>query len=307
RLLLADLLLLLLDLLLLRLLFTRRLLLAIRLAPLIACCLLIHLVLLLLTRGLLLATLRRSLVLGPHHGPMVLRLSVVRPVPVLANPVGMVGGNPVRVLVVPPLAVMPVVLGVVGAVLVKPLRIPRYPIRVIGVEEVRIVLMPPVGILPVAAAVVVAIFGEPERVHHGPFRMIGVEPHDVVLMPPSRAVPDVIIVVRAPSGFSRSSVVAWAGIAGTVLRERRCCDRERHNRAKQGNHISQFVFHQFHSHRRQYRETGVVPYGPLQALFPVDLRWSSETWSKASGKATVGLDQGRTRFLYQFQLTGYYI
>ena len=86
---------------------------------------------------------------------------MIRPVWVLANPVGMVSGNPVRVLVVPPLAVMPVVLGVVVAVLNKPLRIPRYPIRMIGVEEVRIVLMPPVGVAPGPVVVVVTIFVEP--------------------------------------------------------------------------------------------------------------------------------------------------
>jgi hypothetical protein len=55
--------------------------LAIRLVPLVAA-ILIHLPLLI--RGLLLAILLTSLVLGPHHGPVVLRLSVIHPVLVLA-------------------------------------------------------------------------------------------------------------------------------------------------------------------------------------------------------------------------------
>jgi hypothetical protein len=66
--------------------------------------------LLLLMKGLLLANPDISQVLSPHHGPVILELSVSRPVLVLADPVGVVGGNPVGVLVVPPLAVMPVVL-----------------------------------------------------------------------------------------------------------------------------------------------------------------------------------------------------
>jgi hypothetical protein len=36
---------------------------------------------------------------------------------------------------------------------------------------------------------------------------------------------------------------------------------------------------------------------PVQALLSDALGWSSGTWSKASGRATVGLDQIRTRFL----------
>src|SRR5208337_5266744 len=104
----------------------------------------------------------------------------------------------------------------------------------IGVEEVRIVLMPPICVLPVAVVVVVAILGEPQRVHEAPLRMIGVEPHDVVLMPPAGAAPGVVTIVSAPSGLSRSAVIARAVItlaaiaragtfvagAGAILRER---------------------------------------------------------------------------------------
>src|SRR6202167_1330121 len=80
----------------------------------------------------LLASTRRALVLGPHHGSRHIWLGVIRPVAVLADPVGMVGGNPARILVVPPLTVMPVVLPVVRAVGVAPVRIPRTPVGMFG-------------------------------------------------------------------------------------------------------------------------------------------------------------------------------
>src|SRR6202035_2088309 len=82
----------------------------------------------------------------------------------------------------------------------------------IGVEEIRIVLMPPVGVVPVVVVVVVAILVEPTRVHRGPLRMIAVEPHNLMLMPPSRAMPAVVVVVSAPSGLSRSAVVAGSAV-----------------------------------------------------------------------------------------------
>ena len=44
-------------------------------------------------------------------------------------------------------------------------------------------------------------------------------------------------------------------------------------------------------------------YRPLaRSLGPHTLDWSSETWSKASERATVGLDQIRTRFFYRLRL-----
>lgn len=79
---------------------------------------------LLFARRLLLASLLVPFVLGPHHGSMVLWLGMIRPVLMLANPVWMVGGNPTRILIVPPLAIMPVALGVVGAILIAPIRLP---------------------------------------------------------------------------------------------------------------------------------------------------------------------------------------
>jgi hypothetical protein len=41
----------------------------------------------------------------------------------------------------------------------------------------------------------------------------------------------------------------------------------------------------------------VVPYELSRAFPSYDLCWSSGTWSKASERATVGLDQSRTRFI----------
>ena len=108
-------------------LFARRLLLANRLASLIVRRLLSAIAMInlfRLNRGLLLMILLISQVLGPHHGPVILRLRMLRPILVLANPVGMISGHPVRILIVPPLAVVPVVLGVVSAVLVPPIRLP---------------------------------------------------------------------------------------------------------------------------------------------------------------------------------------
>jgi len=105
--------------------------------------------------------LLRSEVFGPHRGAMVLRLGMIRPVSMLAYPVGMVSRNPVRVLVVPPFAVVPVVLRVVGAILIAPIRLPGNPLGMIGVKEVRIVLMPPVGVMPLVVVVVVAILAAP--------------------------------------------------------------------------------------------------------------------------------------------------
>src|SRR5271154_3023961 len=171
----------------------------------------------------------------------------------------------------------------------------------IGVEEIRIVLMPPICVLPGAVVVVVAILGEPERVHEAPLRMIGVEPHDVVLMPPAGAAPGVITIVSAPSGLSRSAVVARAVIAGAgaILRERRRRDRERENSTRQGDRVAQSLF-QFHFHKRQIPRDRSSR-ADLLKPYVVDLRWSSGTWSKASGRTTVGPDQSRTRIIYRFR------
>jgi hypothetical protein len=77
-----------------------------------------------LSRCLHRVALGAALVHGAHHGPMIIWLRVSHPVAVLAQPVGMVGLNPGRVLIVPPLAVVPVVLRVVGAVGVVPTGLP---------------------------------------------------------------------------------------------------------------------------------------------------------------------------------------
>ena len=59
-----------------------------------------------------------------HRRAIVLELGMIHPVTMLAEPVGMIGGDPVRVLVVPPLSVMPVMLRVVGAVRIAPVGLP---------------------------------------------------------------------------------------------------------------------------------------------------------------------------------------
>src|SRR5208282_3518331 len=75
--------------------------------------------------------------------------------------------------------------------------------------------------------------------------MSGIKPLDVVLMPPSGPAPVMVIVVCAPSGLAGSSVVALAGIAALILRERGRRNRQRQNRARHGDSFSQFVFHKF--------------------------------------------------------------
>src|ERR1700719_479587 len=50
------------------------------------------------------------------------------------------------------------------------------------------------------------------------------------------------------------------------------------------------------------REMGSIDRPLARSLGPHTLDWSSETWSKASERATVGLDQIRTRFFYRLRL-----
>ena len=53
--------------------------------------------------------------------------------------------------------------------------------------------------------------------------------------------------------------------------------------------------------QRSIREKWAAYGPPAQALFPPSLRWSSETWTKASERATVRLDQTRIRFICRFR------
>src|SRR6202030_4820656 len=50
------------------------------------------------------------------------------------------------------------------------------------------------------------------------------------------------------------------------------------------------------------REMGSIDRPLARSLGSHTLDWSSETWSKASERATVGLDQIRTRFFYRLRL-----
>ena len=73
----------------------------------------------------------------------------------LPDPIGMMSLHPIRILLVPPLSVMPYVLLVVVAVTIAPAWVERDPIRVIVIEPVGIVLMPPIGVAPLVMVVVV--------------------------------------------------------------------------------------------------------------------------------------------------------
>ena len=67
---------------------------------------------------------------------------------------------PIRILVVPPFAVMPLVLPIIGTVFIEPARVERSPILMIVTKSVGIVQMPPIGIAPlvlVVAAPAIAI------------------------------------------------------------------------------------------------------------------------------------------------------
>src|SRR5690242_9723949 len=50
---------------------------------------------------------------------------------------------------------------------------------------------------------------------------------------------------------------------------------------------------------QRFPRNGEVTYGPRSGLACGPLGWSSEKWSKASGRATLGLDQVRARLSFQ--------
>src|SRR5690242_15798820 len=84
---------------------------------------------------------------------IVLLLCRSFPILVFSEPIRMVIRHPIGILVVPPFAVVPLALLVVGAILIEPPRVERGPVRVMVIEPTGIVLMPPIGIAPLALVV----------------------------------------------------------------------------------------------------------------------------------------------------------
>jgi hypothetical protein len=68
----------------------------------------------------------------------------------------MVASYPTRILVVPPFAIMPLILRVIGAILIEPPRIQRSPVLMVVIEPAGVVLMPPIGIAPLVLIVIAA-------------------------------------------------------------------------------------------------------------------------------------------------------
>ena len=87
----------------------------------------------------------------------------------------MIGRHPTRILVVPPFAVMPPTLLVVGAILNEPSGVERGPVLVIVVKPTGIVLMPPIGIAPLTLIVVVTPLGLGRT--SGPVRVVKCLPY----------------------------------------------------------------------------------------------------------------------------------
>jgi len=83
------------------------------------------------------------------------------PCPVLlsSEPIGTIRSYPIRILLVPPSAVTPLALLIVGAILIVPSRVERGPILMILIKPVGIVLMPPIGVAPLMLVIVVAPLG----------------------------------------------------------------------------------------------------------------------------------------------------
>jgi hypothetical protein len=94
---------------------------------------------------------------------LVMLISLLRrlvcPVLLLSEPVGTIRFYPIRILLVPPSAVMPLALLIVGAILIPPSRVERGPILMILIKPVGIVLMPPIGVAPLMLVVVVSPLG----------------------------------------------------------------------------------------------------------------------------------------------------
>src|SRR5580692_6973868 len=115
----------------------------------------------LLMRSLPLLKLPVLLILLDHRVLVTIVLLLFLPLPVLmfSEPIRMVGRYPIRVLVVPPFAIMPPPLPVVCAVFVEPSRVERGPVLMMVIKRVGVVPMPPVGVAPLMLVVVVAPAG----------------------------------------------------------------------------------------------------------------------------------------------------
>lgn len=133
-------------------LLTRRLTLLVLLFLLMRRLLLLKVPLLLLARRLALLFLLLVMLIS-------LLRRLVCPVLLLSEPVGTIRFYPIRILLVPPSAVMPLALLIVGAILIPPSRVERGPILMILIKPVGIVLMPPIGVAPLMLVVVVSPLG----------------------------------------------------------------------------------------------------------------------------------------------------
>jgi hypothetical protein len=87
---------------------------------------------------------------------IVVLLGLIFPIPVFAQPVGMIARDPTRILVVPPFAIMPPALRVECTVLIAPSRVERCPRSMIIIEEIGVIQMPPIRIAPLMLLVVIS-------------------------------------------------------------------------------------------------------------------------------------------------------
>ena len=83
-------------------------------------------------------------------------LGLIFPIPMFAQPVGMITRDPTRILVVPPFAIMPPALRVECAVLIAPSRVERGPRIMVIVEEIGVIQMPPIRVAPLMLLVVIS-------------------------------------------------------------------------------------------------------------------------------------------------------
>src|SRR5580658_10579326 len=71
----------------------------------------------------------------------------------------MIGVEEIRIVLMPPICVLPGAVVVVVAILAEPHRVHEAPLRMIGVEPHDVVLMPPTGAAPGVIAIVSAPSG----------------------------------------------------------------------------------------------------------------------------------------------------
>src|SRR5271170_5353449 len=71
----------------------------------------------------------------------------------------MIGVEEIRIVLMPPICVLPGAVVVIVAILVEPHRVHEAPLRMIGVEPHDVVLMPPAGAAPGVIAIVSAPSG----------------------------------------------------------------------------------------------------------------------------------------------------